>query len=344
MSSCIYPENGRSETLCQSVIDTVKSKRKYLDDWKKIHEEMFGIDGHTIPDSSGLCLSKMKDGGMVTSDNCNAARKFSRKLVKRIEEICIEEVEKEGGDPGSVLIMQQACHNHLRNVWFGAVTKSLSSYLDKILQCDLDAICFKYRVSTMMDAVLRSIDKEFSLPANYPKGHGKEFKHWMRTNHPGALLLPVQRTSGSRQDLAVEGAAAVYWNRRYYVPFLNEALKSHKDNILQNNLFTVLTSMEMIALSRVFAILHFSICMPMRFLAGNSHSIGASGYQWSALSMGKAVDALETAMIAVHDDCTKFLDEKFMNSIFSEISEDRGPLEPLVEFMEYMFGKNALLD
>ena len=74
--------------------------------------------------------------------------------------------------------------------------------------------------------------------------------------------------------------------------------------------------MEMIALSRVFAILHFSICMPMRFLAGNSHSIGASGYQWSALSMGKAVDALEIAMIAVHDDCTKFLDENFMNSNF----------------------------
>ena len=58
--------------------------------------------------------------------------------------------------------------------------------------------------------------------------------------------------------------------------------------------------------------------------------------------MGKAVDALD--MIAVHDDCTKFLDKKFMNSLFSKISKDRGPLELLVEFMEYMFGKNALLD
>ena len=124
MSSCIYPENGRSETLCKSVFDTIKSKRKYLDNWKKIHEEKFVIDGHTIPDSSGLCLSKMKDGGIVTSNNC---------LVKRIEKICIEEVEKQGGNPASVLIMQQACHNHLRNMWFGAVTKSLSSYLNKML-------------------------------------------------------------------------------------------------------------------------------------------------------------------------------------------------------------------
>jgi hypothetical protein len=67
----------------------------------------------------------------------------------------------------------------------------------------------------MFDAVLCAVDKEFSLPANYPKGHGDMFLHWLRMNHPGALLVPVQRTAGSRQDLAAEGAAAVFWNRRY---------------------------------------------------------------------------------------------------------------------------------
>ena len=59
----------------------------------------------------------------------------------------------------------------------------------------------------MMENYLRSIDKEFSLPANYPKGHGDVFKHWMKKYHPGDLLVPVSRTSGLRQDLAVEGAA-----------------------------------------------------------------------------------------------------------------------------------------
>ncbi len=61
---------------------------------------------------------------------------------------------------------------------------------------------------------LRAVDKEFSLPANYPKGHGDMFKYWLELNHPGALLVPVERSSGSRQDLACEGAAAVYWNRK----------------------------------------------------------------------------------------------------------------------------------
>ena len=80
----------------------------------------------------------------------------------------------------------------------------------------------------MMDAVLHSIDKEFSLPENYPKGHGDVFKHWMKKYHPGALLVPVARASGSRQDLSVEGATAVYWNIRYYVPFINQCLEASK--------------------------------------------------------------------------------------------------------------------
>jgi hypothetical protein len=62
----------------------------------------------------------------------------------------------------------------------------------------------------MFEAVLRAIDKEFSLPANYPKGHGDMFLHWLKRNHPGALLVPVERTAGSRQDLAAEGAAAMF--------------------------------------------------------------------------------------------------------------------------------------
>ena len=76
----------------------------------------------------------------------------------------------------------------------------------------------------MMDAVLRAIGKEFILPENYPKGHGDVFKNWMKKYHPGPLLLPVARTSGSQQDLAVEGAEVVYWNIRYYVPFLESML------------------------------------------------------------------------------------------------------------------------
>eukprot|EP00957_Ditylum_brightwellii_P168395 12818034-Ditylum_brightwellii.AAC.1 len=64
-----------------------------------------------------------------------------------------------------------------------------------------------------MDSILWAIEKEFSLPANYPKGHGDEIKTWLLKHHPVALLVPATRATGSRQNLDVEGAASVYWNR-----------------------------------------------------------------------------------------------------------------------------------
>ena len=54
--------------------------------------------------------------------------------------------------------------------------------------------------------------------------------------------------------------------------------------------------MEMIALCRVMAILHFKICMPMRWLAGNTHSVDAVGYNWSSRSLGKIIDAIHDVM------------------------------------------------
>ena len=73
--------------------------------------------------------------------------------------------------------MRKYCHNCHQNEWIGAITKRLSKYLNKILACALETIESRYRVSTMMDAVLCLIDKEFSIPENYPKVHGDVFKH-----------------------------------------------------------------------------------------------------------------------------------------------------------------------
>ena len=151
---------------------------------------------------------------MVTSDTCLPARATSRMTVDAVEKVIKEKAEADGEEYLPSLVRMD-CHHHLRNVWLGALNKHLSKYLTKLLQEDLNAIDFRYRVTTMFDAVLRAVDKEFSLPANYPKGHGDMFKIWMELHHPGAMLLPVERSTGSRHDLIVEGAAAVYWNRRY---------------------------------------------------------------------------------------------------------------------------------
>ena len=343
MSSCIYPEDERSETICKAIIETIKEKALLLDKWRAVHEATFPDSTHDIPDSTSMSLTKAVRATVMT-DTCNAARLEAELIVEEIRKAVKEKCEQDGIEAPDLIAMTADCHNHMRNVWIGAITKRMSAYLNELLAADLDAIDFRYRVSTMMDAVLRAVDKEFSLPANYPKGHGDFFKHWLKQYHPGALLVPVTRASGSRQDLAVEGAAAVYWNRKYYVEFLDENLRAHgKDNILQENLFIVLTSMEMIALCRVMAVFHFTICMPMRWLAGNTHHLGQTGYNWSSLSMGRAIDALHDAAVEIEKDGSKFLDEDFMNDIFSKLYVDEdgneGELGPLTDYMTHMFGE-----
>lgn len=102
--------------------------------------------------------------------------------------------------------------------------------------------------------------------------------------HPGVLLGAVERTSGSRQDLAVEEAAAVYWKQKYYVEFIDKRLSADGEHILQENLFIVLSSMEMIAMSTIYTIFDFSIRLSMQWLASNTHTLKES--DWPIHSMG----------------------------------------------------------
>ena len=65
-----------------------------------------------------------------------------------------------------------------------------------------------------------------------------------------------------RQDLICMGADAIYKNRPYNVEFLDNRLRMKgNENILQQNLFIVLSSLEMIAVARFF-----SFCMSLYVL------------------------------------------------------------------------------
>ena len=70
---------------------------------------------------------------------------------------------------------------------------------------------------------------------------------------------------------------AILMNYTYYIEFLDQSLrkrnKNDKASILQQNLFVALTSTEMIALVRLLSILHISVCMPIRWLAGKIHDL-----------------------------------------------------------------------
>ncbi len=161
--------------------------------------------------------------------------------------------------------------------------KVLTKELNILLQSSLDEIDPQLGVTLSMSVILCAVNKDFSLSANYPKGHRKPFLEWIREHHPGVLLLHVECAAGSRQD--TEGLMQIYKNYLFYVEFLdNQLLKycwsNENTSILQQNLFVALTSLEMTALSRLLSILHISLCMLFRWLAEKTHEL--KDYDWGA--------------------------------------------------------------
>jgi hypothetical protein len=150
----------------------------------------------------------------------------------------------------------------------------------------------------------RCIEKMFGLNANnYAKGSGSEFFRWIEEYHPGAYLFPIARAcGGTRQDLCVEGAPAVLMNLPYYYQFLTWRMGTcgtSGDGILATKLYLMLRSVEVVSLLRVLSILHISICLPTRWLAGKSQDLAE--YNFGYYDMGLALDLMETAFESIID-------------------------------------------
>ena len=79
--------------------------------------------------------------------------------------------------PSHIIVLEIYCHHHIRNVWWGALVKKTTNMLRTALAGSLDDIDSRLCVDTNMKNVFCALDKCFSLPANYPKGNGAEFKH-----------------------------------------------------------------------------------------------------------------------------------------------------------------------
>ena len=101
--------------------------------------------------------------------------------------------------------------------------------------------------------------------------------------------------------MILEASLAIYMNQEVNIELLDESLRMPgkiPDNILMQNLFVLLTLPEMVAQYRFLCIVYFAICIPMRWLAGNTHElkdfpVGAPPEeQWCARSMGRFLETL----------------------------------------------------
>ena len=122
---------------------------------------------HSLPTPDEIDISKLGNGGAITTDTCNAAMKTRRILSKKI-----------GGQ-----VHEIDCMHYLCNVHSKGVEKAFTSYLNAYLSDMIENIDTSLRVSSSMSALLRAFDREFSLSANYRKGHGMLFNEWMKEYH-----------------------------------------------------------------------------------------------------------------------------------------------------------------
>jgi len=117
------------------------------------------------------------------------------------------------------------------------------------------------------------IDKECNGTANYVKRHGDDCEDYRKRLHPGKVQIPIACIlGGNRHDVSFEACISNYFHRHEIVEWLLYCLAlPENENILQRALFTLLTSVEMIAQLRIDAIF-FHFDNRSNALAGWEHS------------------------------------------------------------------------
>ena len=93
-------------------------------------------------------------------------------------------------------------------------------------------------------------------------------------------------------------------NLPYYLEFLNWRLSGNSEGILERNIATLLESVEVVAMLRVLCIIHISVVMPMRWLAGKTQELG--DHNFGVADMAECVDLMEKAFESVRDDPNLF--------------------------------------
>ncbi len=74
----------------------MQEKSFLLDQWKSVHETMFGSNPG-IPSAAEMHISKL-EGGVINTVTCNAARLTSKLLAEAIEQAVNEKIVSGGGD------------------------------------------------------------------------------------------------------------------------------------------------------------------------------------------------------------------------------------------------------
>ena len=117
----------------------------------------------------------------------------------------------------------------------------------------------------------------------------------------------------------MEAAIPLYMNRVVCIEYLDYSLKmvgKKRENILKQNLFTLMSSSEMVAQTRFYGMMFLAFCVPLRWLAGKTHELGnypegkPKEEQWGTKSLGRVADHLLEVINQIISDPSLFISEK----------------------------------
>jgi hypothetical protein len=197
--------------------------------------------------------------------------------------------------PSSAITTQQ------QNVWVKNVLDSIGKYVSTLVKDNIDDTAPECCAFARFKCMCHEFDKEFSLFANYPKGWCSLYCEWMKEHHIGELLFYVERACKGRMNVVSMALMDIYWNRNYCVDFLDKLISycGPEDNILARTQMTLLSSIDMVAVARLWSILHVAILMPMRWLAGKTLKL--LHRKWGYISMGKVLGKLNIDLESIVD-------------------------------------------
>ncbi len=149
----------------------------------------------------------------------------------------------------------------------------VSVFLHVVVSDSLEKIPPELWVACIFSVIARAWDIFFSLCANYPKGQGEHFATWLRVNKPCTDLYHVVGMQGLRHDLCLLAAPAIYMIHCVCFDYASYLLRlpTKQDNILLWCLFVLMSSEEIIAQLRLYAILYISF-LSAHAMAGSKNS------------------------------------------------------------------------
>lgn len=324
----ILPDGGTSKALAEHIEKRILSySRRILSDWLAAYDVANGAGswaaaGHPSPANIGL--HRLCDDTTLVTDTCNGAR-CTRRLVQAAVLTAIE--AKVGKAAWEKLSEEERarkyqvhtcdCWQHLRNIIIEAMASACNETVKAAVEDDLAEFSSYERIDPEVMSLIRACFKQFHHGGEYCKGRGREFEAWRRKMKKTGAFIPFERAMGSRQDLAFDGAVALFRNRLICLEFLRGYLDCPKSqNILDKSLYTVLRSNEVVASLRVSVLWKYLFSEPFRWIAGKASKLKG----WSYYKVGWALELVEKAMEEVVADPSRLLDPDF--DIFAPVAAE----------------------